>query len=125
MAKRDMQTVVYTDNDGNDYAMKIDKNVFTQETATPGVKIIGGSDYTGTPRLPAMPVNLIPRHVIVSNGTDKRRVICLEKTAPLFDANHAEATNDVSLQQLGSANLVYTVDRANGERWKRRGSSGD
>lgn len=120
MAKRNLTTVVYTDDEGNDYAMKIDAAVFAQVGVSTNVKV-GGSDYDGSPPLPPMPTNLIPRSVIVSNAGDKRRVICLESGSELFSG--AETTID--LQQLGSAALTYTRVRANHERWKRRGDPTD
>jgi hypothetical protein len=120
MAKRDLTTVVYTDNEGNEYAMKMDAATFAQVGASTAVKV-GGTDYDGSPPLPPLPVNLIPRHVIVSNAGDKRRVICLSPDSELFDGTETS----INLQQLGSAALAYTRDRANHERWKRRPSSSD
>jgi hypothetical protein len=120
MAKRDLTSRVYTDNEGNDYSMKMDAGVATEVGADLSLKV-GGSDYDGTPPLPPMPTNLIPRHVIVSNAGDKRRVICLETSAQLFTG--VETT--ITLQQLGSAALVYTRVRANHEKWKRRGDPTD
>jgi hypothetical protein len=120
MAKRDLTTRIYTDDDGNQYAIKIDASVAGQIGVSTNEKV-GGSDYTGDPELPAMPVNLKPRHVVVVNAGDFRRVICLELGSELFTG--VESTID--LQQLGSAALTYTRHRKNHEEWKRRGSPGD
>lgn len=124
MANRDLQTVIYTDDQGHQYRMKIDKFVFQQQTAL-GVPLVGGSDYTGASLLAPMPTNLRPRHVVVTNAGNKRRVICLSKNAPLYDTNHAEYANQVNLQVLGAAPTAYTTHRINGESYKRAGSKDD
>ena len=122
MANRNLTTVVYTDDEGNQYAMKMDAHTFGAELGDPAVKSVGGADYDGDPPLPPMPVNLRPRAVRVSAaGGNKRRVICLEPTAPLFVGTHTT----IPLQVLGAADVTYTRVAKVAEQWKRRGDPND
>jgi hypothetical protein len=121
MALRNLTTVVYTDDEGNDYAMKIDASVFAQLNGGATAPLVGGSDYDGSPPLPPMPTNLKPRHVIVSNAGNKRRVICLSPTSDLFTG----AETEIDLQVLGAAANTYTRSRKVSEAWKRRGDPTD
>lgn len=113
MAVRDLKAVVYTDDDGNDWATAIDASVFAQGAGA----LVGGADYTGTPLLDPLPKGLIPRSVSVSAGTNKRKVVCLTTSATLFTG----AATTVDLSQIGSAAAVtYTVYKKNRERDHRR-----
>lgn len=114
MVMRDLKSVIYTDDLGNDYATKIDSTVFAQET-TPGTPDVGGEDYTGTPRLPALPRSFRPRAVLVSSATHgKRRVVCLSPSSPLF----LGTVSTIELPVLGAAAVTFT---AYGEVSEKRG----
>ena len=113
MAVRDLKSVIYTDDFGRDYACRMDAALFAQVGASTARKV-GGSDYTGSPKLPPMPTNLIPRHVIVSNAGNKRKAICLTPTAELFTG--VEST--VTLQVVGTTPATYTAFEAVAERYK-------
>lgn len=115
MAVRDLKSVIYTDDAGNDYATKIDAAVFAQVDGSAN-PLVGGADYTGTPRLPPVPRNLVRRTVSVSAAGNKRRVVCLTKTAPLF----TEAESEIDLQVLGGAAVTYTAYGSNPERYSIR-----
>jgi hypothetical protein len=110
MANRDLKSVIYTDDLGNDYATKMDAAVFAQVGASTDPKV-GGADYTGTPRLPPLPRNMKPRYVLCSAAGNKRRVICLTKTADLFTG----VETGINLQVLGAAAVAYTAYGAVGE----------
>lgn len=115
MAARDVQAVVYTDDNGTDYVTGQSADVFAQGKT-------GGADYTGTPQLEGLPRTLRPRGVYVTNGTRTKFVVCLESTADLYTG--AETTID--LLELGSATaLTWTRHKPRGERQQRvRKSSG-
>lgn len=105
MAARDLKSVVYTDDYGRDYATKMDASVFAQVGASTDPKV-GGSDYAVPPKLPPLPAELKPRHVIVSAaGRPKRRVVCLTKEADLFTG--VETT--INLPDLGGAAVAFTA----------------
>jgi len=112
MAIRDLKAVIYTDDFGRDYACRMDAALFAQVGASTNRKV-GGSDYAGTPKLPPMPTNMTPRHVVVSNAGNKRRVVCLEPTAELFDGT--ETT--INLPVLGASAVTYTVFESVAERY--------
>jgi len=102
MANRDLKSVIYTADDGRDYATKIDAAVFSQLGADTNPKV-GGADYTGSPELPPMPRNLKPRTAKVSNAGNKRRVVCLTPDSSLFLGD--ETT--INLQVLGASAVSY------------------
>lgn len=102
MAIRDLKSVVYTDDLGNDYATKIDAAVFAQVGASTNPKV-GGVDYTGTPELPPLPRNLKARRALVSAAGNKRRVVCLTADADLFTG----VENSINLQVLGAGAVAY------------------
>ena len=113
MAVRDLKAVIYTDDEGNDWATAISADVFAQSAGA----LVGGADYAGTPKLDPLPKGLIPRSVSVSNGGNKRRVVCLTNTGTLYTG----AANTVDLAQIGSATAVtYTVYKINREKDHRR-----
>ena len=113
MAARNLQAVVYTDDYGRDYATKIDAAVFAQAGASTNPKV-GGSDYDGTPRLPPMPAQLRPRHVIVSAaGRPKRRVVCLSPDSDLFTG----VEGSINLPDLGGAAVAFTAYKAVAEEY--------
>lgn len=117
MAIRDLKAVVYTDDDGNQWATAIDADVFAQnDGGSPSVRLVGGSDYTGSPLLEPIPHGLIPRSVSVSAGSNKRKVVCLDPTAALL----AGSASAVSLSVLGGSSVSYTVYKKNRERDHRR-----
>jgi len=105
MAARDLKAVVYTDDYGRDYATKIDAAVFAQAGASTNPKV-GGADYDGTPRLPPLPAQIKPRHVVCSAaGRPKRRVVCLTADADLFTG----AETSINLPDLGGAAVAFTA----------------
>jgi hypothetical protein len=116
VAARDLKSVIYTDDYGRTYATKMDASVFAQVGASTNRKV-GGADYAATPKIPAMPAQMRPRHVVVSAaGRPKRRVVCLTPDAELFDGT--ETTID--LPDLGGAAVTFTVYASNGEEWPAR-----
>jgi hypothetical protein len=102
MAIRDLKSVIYTDEFGRDYACRMDAALFAQVGASTNRKV-GGSDYAGTPELPPMPTNMTPRHVLVSNAGNKRRVVCLDPTSELFLGTETTVT----LQVVGTTPATY------------------
>jgi hypothetical protein len=113
MAVRDLKSVIYTDDFSRDYACRMDASVFGQNGGDAAPKV-GGADYAASPKLPPMPTNLIPRHVVVSSGGNKRKVICLTPTASLFIGG--ETT--INLPVLGTTAATYTVFESVAERYK-------
>jgi len=113
MALRDLKSVIYTDDFGRDYACRVDASVFAQNGADSAPKI-GGADYAASPKLPPMPDNLIPRHVVVSAAGNKRKVTCLTPTASLFVGG--ETT--IALPVLGASPVTYTAFESVAERYK-------
>ena len=113
MAIRDLKSVIYTDDYGRDYACRMDASVFAQVGGDAANKV-GGADYAASPKLPPMPDNLIPRHVVVTNSGNKRKVTCLTPTASLFIGG--ETT--INLPVLGTTAATYTVMEAVAERYK-------
>jgi hypothetical protein len=104
MATRDLKSVVYSSDDGRDYATKMDASVFGQET-TPGTPDVGGADYDGTPELPPLPRSYKPRYVKVSSATHgKRRVICLDTSSDLWTGT----VTTINLPVLGAAAVAFT-----------------
>lgn len=112
MAVRDLKSVIYTDDFGRDYSTKMDAGVFGQAGASTNPKV-GGADYAATPKLPPLPSNLKPRHVVVSAAGNKRRVVCLTSDADLFTG--VETT--INLPVLGAAAVTYTAFEAVAERY--------
>jgi len=112
MAIRDLKSVIYTDDFGNNFATKIDAAVFAQNGGDSAPKV-GGADYAAAPKLPPLPSNLKPRHVVVSASGNKRRVVCLTPTASLFTGD--ETT--ISLQVLGASAVTYTAFEAVAEKY--------
>jgi len=109
VAARDVQAVVYTDDNDKDYITGQSADVFAQGKT-------GGADYTGTPALEGLPRTLRPRGVYVVNGTRTKFVVCLEPTADLYTG--VETTID--LLELGSATpLTWTRHKPRGERQQR------
>lgn len=99
MAIRDLQAVIYTDDEGNQYVTAQDAAIFAQG-------LTGGADYTGSPELPPLPGRLRPRGVYVGNGTNRRFVVALTSDATLFASGGATSIN---LRQIGAADPVsYT-----------------
>jgi len=112
MAIRDMKSVIYTDDFGRDYSTKMDAAVFAQVGGDAAPKV-GGADYAASPKLPPLPSNLKPRHVVVSNAGNKRRVVCLTPTASLFVGG--ETT--INLAVLGASAVTYTAFEAVAEKY--------
>jgi hypothetical protein len=122
MANRDMTSVVYTDDKGNDYLTKVDKSVFLQTTGDPAVPVIGGRDMVAADgNLPNIPAGLRRRTAIVSYLGNLRRVVCLTADAPLYTT---PGTN-VTLPVLGGAAVAYAREDTKAESWKRRPRSSD
>jgi hypothetical protein len=115
MALRDLQAVVYTDDEGHQWATAIDAAVFAQRNED-DVPIVGGADYTGSPALEPLPRGLLPRAVYVQRGGNRRKVVCLTADADLYTA----AATSVSLQVLGTAAESYTRLRAKREADHRK-----
>jgi hypothetical protein len=115
MVARDVQAVVYTDDNGHDWVTGQSADVFSQGKT-------GGADYTGSPQLEGLPRTLRPRGVYVTNGTRTKFVVCLTAAADLYTG--AETTID--LLELGSATAAtWTRHKPRGERQQRvRKSSG-
>ena len=112
MAKRDLKSVIYTDDLGNQWATKIDASIFAQTGASTAVKV-GGADYTGSPRLPALPRGFRPRVALVSEATHgKRRVVCLTPDSELYQG----VENSINLQVLGAASATFTAYGTTGEK---------
>lgn len=112
MVMRDLKSVIYTSDDGRQYATKIDQSVFAQED-TPGTPDVGGADYAASPALPPLPRNYVPRHAKVSAvGHGKRRVVCLTATAPLYTG----VVSTIDLPVLGAAAVTFTVYGTTAER---------
>ncbi len=109
----DIKSVVYTTDSGKQYNVGIDAAVFAQVGASTARKV-GGADYTGTPALDPMPRNLRPRTVTVSNGSKKRRVLCLTPTAELFTGTETA----INLTDGAGATGTYVRYRATGERYQ-------
>lgn len=121
MAVRNLAAKIYTSDDGRQYAIKVDADVFAQENP-PGTPIIGGADYAGAPALPPFPTNRTPRHVVVESAGNRRRVTILSLTAPLWTG----AVSTVNLRQIGAAGTVaYTVLGNVGERGMQKYSTSD
>lgn len=114
MATRDMQNVVYTDDQGNEYKTKVAADVFSQVGASTEPKI-GGRDLTGADgNLPVLPRQLKPRTVTVSAaGQAPRRVVCLSADADLFTGVETTITLPVFNDADGAA---FTRYAASGER---------
>lgn len=121
MVARDLQAVIYTDDSTNQYIVGMDATVFAQTGAGAAIKV-GGADYTGTPPLTGLPANLRPRGVYVTNGSRTKFVVCLEKTAPLYEGTETS----IDLLELGSAAaLTWTRHAPRGEkRVRARKASG-
>lgn len=117
MTIRDIKAVIYTADDGTAYQIGMDAALFGQAGGVndPAPKV-GGADYTGSPALPPIPRELVPRHVMVSNTGNKRKVVCLESTAGLFTAG---GDTTVTLQLLGTTAATYTKYKAVSEHDKR------
>lgn len=112
MAKRDLKSVIYTDDLGNNWATKIDAAVFAQAGASTDPKV-GGADYTGVPALPALPAGFVPRTALVSEATHgKRRVVCLTPDADLYQG----VETAINLQVLGAAAVAFTRYGVTGEK---------
>lgn len=118
MANRDLKSVVYTSDDGRDYAMKMDAATFAQGGGTP---YVGGADYDGSPQLPRYPANYRARYVTVSVAGNKRRVVCLTTTAPLWTGTQTT----IDLQVLGAAAVTYTRYASTGERRPKQADPND
>lgn len=104
MAKRDLKSVIYTDDEGNNWATKLDASIFSQAGASTDPKV-GGADYTGVPALPALPPNFRPRVAIVSEATHGRRqVVCLSPDSELYTG----VETAINLQVLGAAAVAFT-----------------
>lgn len=104
MAVRDLKSVIYSSDDGRNYATKIDASVFAQED-TPGTPDVGGADYTGSPALPPLPQGYKPRVAKVSSATHgKRKVVCLSTSSPLF----VGTVTSIDLPVLGAAAVTFT-----------------
>lgn len=109
MAARDVQAVVYTDDNNTDYITGQSADVFAQGKT-------GGADYTGTPQLEGMPSTLRPRGVYVTNGSRTKFVVCLTPDADLYTG----AATTIDLLELGSATAVtWTRHKPRGERQQR------
>lgn len=113
MALRNLQSVIYTDKYNRTYRTRMDAAVFAQTTGDPAVPIVGGADLTPADNIPEMPAQLRPRHVVVSNGTNKRKVVCLTPDAPLF----LGTVTTVNLQVLGGAAVAYARVDGKEEVW--------
>lgn len=112
MALRDLKAVVYTDKYGRTYRTRIDAAIFAQVDGS-GNPIVGGRDLVAADNIPPMPAQLRPRHVTVSNGTNKRSVVCLSDDAPLYMG----AVSTINLQVLGGAAVAYNRIDAKAETW--------
>ena len=112
MAIRDLKAVIYTDDFGRDYATRMDAALFAQTGAGDAIKV-GGADYAASPKLPPLPTNMTPRHVVVSASGNKRRVVCLTPDAPLFVGSETTVT----LEVLGASPVTYTAFEAVAERY--------
>lgn len=113
MTARNIRAAVYTTDDGDDYIIGIDDHVFGQQTGDPGVPIVGGSLYTADPALDSDKTVKRPRGVYVTNGTRTKFVVCLTKTAPLYQGD----VTTVTLLELGSATpLTWTRHKPRAER---------
>lgn len=111
MAIRDLQAVIYTDDEGNQYVTAQDAAIFVQG-------VTGGADYTGSPELPPMPATLRPRGVYVGNGTNRRFVVALTTDATLFAAG---GVSSINLRQIGAADPVaYTKLSTKSEKRPRK-----
>lgn len=114
MAIRDLKAVIYTADDGTQYQTAIDSTVFAQNTT--GTRFVGGADYAGTPLLPPLPRQIVPRHVAVSAAGDKRKVVILSTDGLLWTGDETA----INLPVLGAAAVSYTVTKKVSEHDKRR-----
>lgn len=95
MAKRAFTNVVYTSNNGKEYAYKIAADVFAQAGASTNPKV-GGRDLANNAAdnaLDPMPQNIRPRTVEMrSPGQGTRRIVCLSPDADLYVTPAVETT---------------------------------
>ncbi len=117
MTIRNLQAVIYTADDGTNYATAMDSTVFAQAGGVndPDPRV-GGADYAASPHLPPLPRQIVPRHVVVSNSGNKRRVVCLEASAGLFIAG---GDTTIALPVLGASAVTYTKYKSVSEHDKR------
>jgi hypothetical protein len=115
MAARDVQAVVYTTDENDDYVIGLSADVFAQDGVSTNPKV-GGADYTGSPALPSIPNGVRPRGVYVTNGTRTKFVVCLENTSELYTG----VETAIDLLELGSATpLTWTRHKPRPERLER------
>lgn len=112
-----IKAVVYTSNAGHDYVTGLDSEVYAQQNATTSNPKVGGSLYTGSPRLDVLPRNLRPRTVEVADTTGyTRSVVCLSQDASLWTG----ADTQITLEDSDGAAHVCTVIGDRGEKQRRR-----
>jgi hypothetical protein len=112
VAVRNLKSVIYTDDHGNQFATKIDAALFAQVNGG-GAPLIGGEDYAGSPALPAKPRQLRPRTAKVSNAGNKRRIVCLTNDADLYTG----VASTINVQVLGGGPDSFTRYGSSAERW--------
>src|SRR5689334_2330824 len=100
--------VIYTDDQDNQYALSVQSDLWSKVDGSSN-HIIGGAVYTGSPALPSMPKGLKPRGVTVKGSTSgqHRRVICLTRTAPLYQGD--VSTVDIYHQRSATAETANVI----------------
>jgi hypothetical protein len=108
--------VEYTSNAGNHYVTGVNDEVYSQDGATPGLSLLGGSAATPAEGLDPLPRQMKPRRVVATNPAGKdREIICLTADAELY-AIGAE----ISLEDSDGAATTYTVTKLKAEEFRRR-----
>jgi len=119
---RDIQAVVYTDDQGNEYITGIAADVFSQVGGDAAPKVGGRDAVAADASLPPMPRNLSPRTAtLTAPGQSPRRVVCLTKTASLFEATETTLTLPVFNDVDGA---LFTWHSSRGETKRRRDVNG-